>query len=73
MSLPNGSIANLLVTRKSHLRRNLRCPFPVPSFEADEGMSGGQRKNKKPALGKAPASDKEYSSRPTICGPSASL
>jgi hypothetical protein len=30
MSLPNGSIANLLVTRKSLVTRNLEDPFPVP-------------------------------------------
>jgi hypothetical protein len=27
MGLPNGSIANLIVTRKSHVYRYLRYPF----------------------------------------------
>jgi hypothetical protein len=46
MSSPNGSLANLLVTRKSFhatdnrtpLARNLGCPFPVPFRQ--ERMTG---------------------------------
>jgi hypothetical protein len=56
MSLPNDSIANLLVTRKSlhasndrtSLARNRGHPFPVPFGEADDTKRG--RANKKPAL-----------------------
>jgi hypothetical protein len=40
MSLPNGSIANLLVTCKSLVTRNLRCPFPVPFPDADDRLGG---------------------------------
>jgi hypothetical protein len=40
MSLPNGSIANLLVTCKSLVIRNLRCPFPVPFPDADDRLGG---------------------------------
>jgi hypothetical protein len=51
MSLPNGSIANLLVTRKSLITRNLEDPSPVP-FPQD--WSNG-RANKKAGAGRAPA------------------
>jgi hypothetical protein len=40
MSAPNGSIANLLVTCKSLVTRNLRCPFPVPFPDADDRLGG---------------------------------
>jgi hypothetical protein len=55
MSSPNGSLANLLVTRKSldasdtrtPLARNLRRPFPVPFAER---MTGEWGEIKRPAL-----------------------
>jgi hypothetical protein len=60
MSLPNGSIANLLVTRKSLITRNLECPSPVPFPQdwSDERANkksrrwkgAGVGRNKKPAL-----------------------
>jgi hypothetical protein len=58
MSLPNDSIANLLVTRKSlhasndrtSLARNRGHPFPVPFGEADDTKRG--RANKKAGTGK---------------------
>jgi hypothetical protein len=58
MSLPNDSIANLLVTRKSlhasndrtSLARNRGHPFPVPFGEADDTKRG--RANKKAGAGK---------------------
>jgi hypothetical protein len=56
MSLPNDSIANLLVTRKSldasdnrtPLAWNLGCAFPVPFREAGDMKTGARKK--KPAL-----------------------
>jgi hypothetical protein len=56
MSLPNDSIANLLVTRKSldasdnrtPLAWNLVCAFPVPFREAGDRKTGARKK--KPAL-----------------------
>jgi hypothetical protein len=39
MSLPNASIANLLVTCKSLVTRNLQCPFPVPFPDADDRLA----------------------------------
>jgi hypothetical protein len=49
MSAPNGSIANLFVTRKSLVARNSGWPFPVPSRY---GMlaSDDDAKTKQPAL-----------------------
>jgi hypothetical protein len=64
MSLPNGSIANLLVTRKSLITRNLESPSPIP-FPKDWSKSteikkptlegAGVGRNKKLALKAAPA------------------
>jgi hypothetical protein len=60
MSLPNDSIANLLVTRKSldasdnrtPLAWNLGCAFPVPFREAGDRKTGARNgaRKKKPAL-----------------------
>jgi len=52
MSLPNGSIANLLVTRKSFIASNLESPSPVP-FPYGDGLD--ESANKKAGAGRAPA------------------
>jgi hypothetical protein len=52
MSSPNGSLANLLVTRKSldasdnrtPLTRNLGSPFPVPFRGANDRRGGTNKK-----------------------------
>jgi hypothetical protein len=54
MSLPNGSIANLFVTRKSLITSNLECPSPVPFPIRTGGLVDG-RANKKAGAGGAPA------------------
>jgi hypothetical protein len=51
MSSPNGSIANLLVTRKSLFAGNLQDAFPVPFLNSDDSIKG-RAANKKPALGR---------------------
>jgi len=54
MSAPNGSIANLLVTRKSLIAPNLESPSPVPfPYEREDGLDDSA--NKKAGAGRAPA------------------
>jgi hypothetical protein len=53
MSAPNGSIANLLVTRKSLIAPNLESPSPVPfPYGREDGLD--ESANKKAGAGRAP-------------------
>jgi hypothetical protein len=55
MSLPNGSIANLLVTRKSFIASNLECACPVPFPIRTGGLGLMSAQIKKAGAGRAPA------------------
>ena len=62
MSLPNGSIANLLVTRKSLVARNLRhVPF-LFRFPYGEGLAD-ESANKKAGAGRGASAEAEIKSR----------